>query len=96
MEELPKLSEGRPRGRYHNNNGVGPTCDDITKEAVAEAGVGLRKPEEKEWLIELLGTREQVTENNYSQIMLPEGSKPIRNSRGTAPGCRFERTARLC
>ncbi len=74
--------------------GLGPTCDDITKEAVAAAfGVGLEENrEEKEWLIELFRARgSELTENNYSQIMLPEGSKPIRNSRGTAPGCRFEK-----
>lgn len=78
--------------------GLGPTCDDITKEAVAEAfGVGLEENrEEKEWLIELFRARgSELTENNYSQIMLPEGSKPIRNSRGTAPGCRFEKDGKI-
>lgn len=78
--------------------GLGPTCDDITKEAVAEAfGVGLEENrEEKEWLIELFRARgSKLTENNYSQIMLPEGSKPIRNSRGTAPGCRFEKDGKI-
>jgi len=78
--------------------GLGPTCDDITKEAVAAAfGVGLEENrEEKEWLIELFKARgSELTENNYSQIMLPEGSKPIRNSRGTAPGCRFEKDGKI-
>jgi nicotinamide-nucleotide amidase len=78
--------------------GLGPTCDDITKEAVAAAfGVGLEENrEEKEWLIELFRARgSELTENNYSQIMLPEGSKPIRNSRGTAPGCRFEKDGKI-
>lgn len=78
--------------------GLGPTCDDITKEAVAEAfGVGLEENrEEKEWLIELFKARgSELTENNYSQIMLPEGSKPIRNSRGTAPGCWFEKDGKI-
>ena len=78
--------------------GLGPTCDDITKEAVAAAfGVGLEENrEEKEWLIELFQARgSELTENNYSQIMLPEGSKPIRNSRGTAPGCRFEKDGKI-
>ena len=78
--------------------GLGPTCDDITKEAVAAAfGVGLEENrEEKEWLIELFKARgSELTENNYSQIMLPEGSKPIRNSRGTAPGCRLEKDGKI-
>lgn len=74
--------------------GLGPTCDDITKEAVAEAfGLGLvENTEEKVWLLELFRERGyDFTDNNYSQIMFPEGSRPIRNSLGTAPGCCLEK-----
>ncbi len=78
--------------------GLGPTCDDLTKEAVAEAfGLELEEnAEEKEWLIELFKERGSVfTENNLRQIMLPAGSKPIRNNRGTAPGCHLEKDGKV-
>lgn len=78
--------------------GLGPTCDDLTKEAVAEAfGLELEEnAEEKEWLIELFKERGSVfTENNLRQIMLPAGSKAIRNNRGTAPGCHLEKDGKV-
>ena len=71
--------------------GLGPTCDDLTKNAIAEA-FGLRlvlNEGEKEWLLSVWNERHYTsfTENNFQQVMLPEGSEPLRNDWGTAPGC---------
>ena len=74
--------------------GLGPTCDDLTKNALAEAfGLKLEINEgEKAWLLNLWKERNytQFTENNMQQVMLPEGSTPLRNDWGTAPGCTFK------
>ncbi len=73
--------------------GLGPTCDDLTKNALAEAfGLKLELNEgERDWLLNLWHERRysQFTENNMQQVMLPEGSTPLRNDWGTAPGCTF-------
>ncbi len=73
--------------------GLGPTCDDLTKNALAEAfGLKLELNEgERDWLLNLWQERRysQFTENNMQQVMLPEGSTPLRNDWGTAPGCTF-------
>lgn len=73
--------------------GLGPTCDDLTKNALAEAfGLKLELNEgERDWLLNLWQERHysQFTENNMQQVMLPEGSTPLRNDWGTAPGCTF-------
>lgn len=74
--------------------GLGPTCDDLTKNALAEAfGLKLELNEgERDWLLNLWQERRysQFTENNMQQVMLPEGSTPLRNDWGTAPGCTFK------
>ena len=74
--------------------GLGPTCDDLTKNALAEAfGLKLELNEgERDWLLNLWQERHysQFTENNLQQVMLPEGSTPLRNDWGTAPGCTFK------
>ncbi len=74
--------------------GLGPTCDDLTKNALAEAfGLKLELNEgERDWLLNLWHERRysQFTENNMQQVMLPEGSTPLRNDWGTAPGCTFK------
>ena len=74
--------------------GLGPTCDDLTKNALAEAfGLKLELNEgERDWLLNLWQERHysQFTENNMQQVMLPEGSTPLRNDWGTAPGCTFK------
>ena len=73
--------------------GLGPTCDDLTKNALAEAfGLKMELNEgERDWLLNLWQERHysQFTENNMQQVMLPEGSTPLRNDWGTAPGCTF-------
>ncbi|MBQ9413151.1 MAG: CinA family nicotinamide mononucleotide deamidase-related protein [Oscillospiraceae bacterium] len=70
--------------------GLGPTCDDLTKQTVAEAfGKKLYydKRAEAELLERFAGRR--VTENNFLQCWLPEGCEPFYNTCGTAPGCGF-------
>lgn len=87
----------RAKGRADiiiTTGGLGPTCDDLTKSALAEAfGLKLEINEgEKAWLLNLWKERNytQFTENNMQQVMLPEGSTPLRNDWGTAPGCTFK------
>lgn len=69
--------------------GLGPTSDDLTREAVARvAGVGLEfRPELMEQIEDYfrrLGYR--MPENNRRQAYVPAGSRPIPNPVGTAPG----------
>ncbi|MCO6450325.1 MAG: CinA family nicotinamide mononucleotide deamidase-related protein [Caldilineales bacterium] len=81
--------------------GLGPTVDDITREAAADA-VG-RKLEQRPELVERL--REQFAswgrelgENNLRQSYLPTGAQVLFNPIGTAPGFLVEEgdTAILC
>jgi nicotinamide-nucleotide amidase len=67
--------------------GLGPTQDDITREAIAEVmGVELRRqPELVARLKERFAGRE-IPEINYKQADLPAGAVPILASAGTAPG----------
>lgn len=74
--------------------GLGPTCDDLTKSALAEAfGMKLElNTEEEAWLRDIFKKRgyPRLTPNNLQQVWLPEGSRALRNDWGTAPGCYFE------
>jgi nicotinamide-nucleotide amidase len=72
--------------------GLGPTQDDLTREALAEAaGVGLRRDPTLEAALRARFTalRRDVPEMNYRQADLPEGATPLANERGTAPGIRL-------
>ena len=75
--------------------GLGPTPDDVTRDGIARGlGVGLTLREE---LVEPLRKRylsygnRRMPEVNLVQVTLPEGSEPIPNPIGTAPGFRIER-----
>ncbi len=69
--------------------GIGPTLDDLTREAVAEA---LKKPlvfqphlfEQISDFFRRVGR--PVSDNNRKQAYIPEGAIPIENPVGTAPG----------
>jgi nicotinamide-nucleotide amidase len=70
--------------------GLGPTLDDLTKEAVAELlGLELRLDEE---LLSRLRERfrargyGELPSTNRSQVEVPEGATVLRNDHGTAPG----------
>src|SRR5580765_3837693 len=69
--------------------GLGPTQDDITREAIAQVmGVELeRDPEVVEHIRGLFASRgRQMAENNARQADKPVGAAFIPNPRGTAPG----------
>jgi len=73
--------------------GLGPTCDDLTKNVLAEAfGKKLVFHESSAERIRSYFTRVKrpMTDNNLQQAMLPEGCTVLVNDWGTAPGCAFE------
>ncbi len=74
--------------------GLGPTCDDLTKSALADGfGIPLElNREEEAWLRGVFLERHYrpLTPNNLQQVWLPQGSTALRNDWGTAPGCYFE------
>ncbi|MGN1001346.1 MAG: competence/damage-inducible protein A [Oscillospiraceae bacterium] len=73
--------------------GLGPTCDDLTRQTVAEVfgrdmGFDRRAEEELEAFFQV-DKGGQMTENNLQQCYLPVGCTPFYNTCGTAPGCGF-------
>ena len=77
--------------------GLGPTCDDLTKQVLAES-FGLKLTEnaaEREGLYEYIRLGKRYTPNNLSQALLPEGCTVFHNRWGTAPGCAFEAEGKL-
>ena len=69
--------------------GLGPTHDDLTREAIAEVmGVELHLDEDVADVIRHLFSSRYRTmpENNLRQAMVPEGATIIPQTRGTAPG----------
>ena len=69
--------------------GLGPTEDDLTRQAVAEAlGVHLKRNQEIVGALyaRFATRRVQMTENNARQADVLEGSEILENPRGTAPG----------
>lgn len=70
--------------------GLGPTCDDLTKQTVAEAfGKKLYFDKKAEADLRAYFAGREMTENNLLQCYLPEGCVPFYNTAGTAPGCGF-------
>ncbi|MDX6285223.1 MAG: nicotinamide-nucleotide amidase [Frankiales bacterium] len=73
--------------------GLGPTQDDVTREALAlVAGVGMRRDEQiVASLYERAGRLgRDLPERNLRQADVPEGATPLLNTKGTAPGLRVE------
>ena len=73
--------------------GLGPTCDDLTKEVVAGAfGIPLELNEAEEARLRGLYRERHtyMTENHLQQVMLPRGCTVLQNDWGTAPACAFE------
>lgn len=69
--------------------GLGPTADDLTREAIAQVmGVDLLLDEASLAHIRGLFARRKrdMPERNVVQAMFPRGSRPIPNPEGTAPG----------
>lgn len=75
--------------------GLGPTCDDLTKQVLASAfNLEMVLHEElaeeiKRYFKEVIGV-DTMTENNLQQAYLPAGCIVFHNEWGTAPGCAFE------
>ncbi|MEQ2456515.1 competence/damage-inducible protein A [Flavonifractor hominis] len=75
--------------------GLGPTCDDLTKNVLAECfgkKLVFHEPSARriEGYFRTLHPDRPMTENNYQQAMLPEGCTVLDNDWGTAPGVAFE------
>lgn len=74
--------------------GLGPTCDDLTKQVLASAfDLEMVFHEElaeemRRYFQQVLGVS-SMTENNLQQAYLPEGCTVFHNEWGTAPGCAF-------
>jgi nicotinamide-nucleotide amidase len=69
--------------------GLGPTIDDLTKEAVCEAlelDVELYEPALRQMERIFASVGRPMRPNNRKQAELPRGSRPLDNPNGTAPG----------
>ena len=73
--------------------GLGPTCDDLTKNVLAEAfgkKLVFDEPSAERIRSYFAKTKRPMTDNNLQQAMLPEGCTVLANDWGTAPGCAFQ------
>jgi nicotinamide-nucleotide amidase len=73
--------------------GLGPTADDLTREALAAAVEKplVKYPEALEHIRQLFARRKrEMPQRNELQAYFPEGSRVIHNPNGTAPGIDFE------
>ena len=69
--------------------GLGPTVDDLTKEAACDAlgiDVELHEPSLKQMQDFFAHIGREMRENNRKQAYVPRGSLVLENPRGTAPG----------
>ena len=74
--------------------GLGPTCDDITKQTLCRAfglELELNEDEYRNLYDYITARKKSYTENNTIQAMLPKGCTVFHNNCGTAPGCAFEK-----
>lgn len=73
--------------------GLGPTCDDLTKNVLAEAfgkKLVFDEPSAQRICAYFQRTGRVMTDNNLQQALLPEGCTILENDWGTAPGCAFQ------
>ena len=77
--------------------GLGPTCDDLTKQILAaEFGLELvENTSEMNSLYNYINIGHKLTDNNFRQALLPEGCTVFHNTAGTAPGCAFEKDGKV-
>jgi nicotinamide-nucleotide amidase len=80
--------------------GLGPTADDLTREAIAATtGVALVEDEASLAHIRSLFARRgygSMPERNVVQALFPQGSRPIPNPHGTAPGIEMTIARECC
>lgn len=78
--------------------GLGPTCDDRTREAVAEV-LGQKlilDPEVEKNIVDFFAKRgRKMTENNRKQAYRPERAELLLNPNGTAPGLWAEQDGKV-
>ncbi|TDX52916.1 competence/damage-inducible protein A [Orenia marismortui] len=78
--------------------GLGPTQDDLTREAIADA-LDLNLVKNEDLLIEIKNYFDkmgyQMANNNLKQAYLPQGALPINNSEGTAPGILLDKDGKI-
>ena len=81
-----------------SSGGLGPTEDDLTREAVADL-LGRRLHRNGEILRAIQGRfrsfGREMPEVNVRQAMVPEGAEPLDNPGGTAPGLWIEEKGRM-
>ena len=96
LEECVKVAKERA-DIIITTGGLGPTCDDLTKQILAKAfGLRLVRDEnEQKGLYEYINIGKLLTPNNFQQAMLPEGCTVFHNDWGTAPGCAFEKDGKI-
>ena len=78
--------------------GLGPTTDDLTREAIASAlNVPLVHHQELEDELRAFFARRQIAmvESTFRQAYLPQGATAIPNSNGTAPGVQWEHDGKM-
>ena len=75
------------------SGGLGPTQDDLTKEATAKVldrNLYLHEPSKEAITAYFQKRGLEITDNNWKQAMVPEGCIVIENPNGTAPGIIIE------
>ncbi len=81
------------------SGGLGPTEDDLTKETAAKVfDLPLTLDQtSKEHITEFFRIRNRtISDNNWKQAMIPEGSIALLNENGTAPGIIMEKDGKIC
>ncbi|HEX2613297.1 MAG TPA: nicotinamide-nucleotide amidohydrolase family protein [Fibrobacteria bacterium] len=94
-QTLDETSPALPRcGMLILSGGLGPTHDDLTRDALAAyLGAPLERSEEAAaWLAEFLRVPAgDIGAGQALQLLVPRGAAALRNTTGTACGIRFER-----
>ena len=77
--------------------GLGPTCDDLTKQVLAECFdlPLVEDAAERAGLYDYIHYSRRFTDNNFVQALIPQGATVFHNSCGTAPGCAFEKDGKV-
>lgn len=96
LEECVKIARERA-DIIITTGGLGPTCDDLTKEILTRA-FGVKLVEDKremDTLYDYINLGKKLTDNNFRQALLPEGCTVFHNTAGTAPGCAFKKDGKV-